>query len=192
MITKANEPFNYILHGNFDVSKIAEHVAKYADEWFVDTSRQTISEVHKETHSVFIYDHDANWTILDPYNLIVNNSQKDMQELIKPIVDALESIHDGKVGKCLFIKLPPHKSIGEHTDKHQYLNTIRRHHIAITTNSEVLFFVDKEAKNMAVGECWEINNSKLHAVENNGDTERIHLLIDIMPNKFIDKSFLKV
>ena len=38
---------------------------------------------------------------------------------------------------------------------------------------------------MKVGECWEINNSLLHSVENNGKTERIHLLVDILPNKFI-------
>ena len=191
MITKLYEPFNYVLHGSFDVSKIAEHVRQYADEWFLDTSRQTTSPVHKETNSVFVYDHKTNWSIYDSYELIVNESQKEMQELIRPIVEYLEAHHGGKVGKCLFIKLPAHKSVGEHTDKQDYLNATRRHHIAIETNPDVLFFVNKEPKNMAVGECWEINNSKLHAVENNGDTERIHLLIDIMPNKFIDKSFLK-
>ena len=38
---------------------------------------------------------------------------------------------------------------------------------------------------MQEGQCWEINNAKNHSVENNGTTDRIHLLIDIMPNEFI-------
>ena len=40
---------------------------------------------------------------------------------------------------------------------------------------------------MATGECWEINNTRLHSVENNSDIDRVHLLIDIMPNKYLEK-----
>ena len=40
---------------------------------------------------------------------------------------------------------------------------------------------------MLEGECWEINNTRLHAVENNSKIDRIHLLIDIMPNIEIGK-----
>jgi hypothetical protein len=38
---------------------------------------------------------------------------------------------------------------------------------------------------MKVGDCWEVNNNKEHAVKNLGQTDRIHLMIDIMPNQFI-------
>ena len=31
---------------------------------------------------------------------------------------------------------------------------------------------------MKVGELWEINNSKYHSVVNDGDTDRIHMIID--------------
>jgi aspartyl/asparaginyl beta-hydroxylase (cupin superfamily) len=40
---------------------------------------------------------------------------------------------------------------------------------------------------MQSGECWEINNSRPHLVENNSDIDRIHLLIDIMPNEELRK-----
>ena len=185
MISKVNEPFNYKFHGMFDVSKISDYLLTYSDEWFLDKERQMAYEVHKETNSIFIYDHATNWFIGNKYNLKINNAQSAMIELVSPIVKSLESIHDGKVGKCLFIKLPPNKSVGEHTDKMDYLGAARRHHIPITTNEDVLFFVNKESKNMKIGECWEINNSLLHSVENNGSTERIHLMLDILPNKFI-------
>jgi hypothetical protein len=185
MISKIDEPFNYRFHGNFDTSSIAKRLSTYSEEWFENKDRQILYEVHKETNSIFVYDHANTWALGDNYDLKVNENQSVMIDLVSPIVKSLESIHDGKVGKCVFIKMPAHKSVGEHTDKMDYLGAVRRHHIAITTNDDVLFFVNKESKNMKVGECWEINNNLLHSVENNGDSERIHLMVDILPNKFI-------
>lgn len=185
MLSKIDETFSYRFHGNFDVSKILDHLSTYSDEWFENAERQTIYEVHKETNTIFVYDHDNSWSLGDDYDLKINQNQSAMSNLVSPIVDSLEKIHDGKVGKCVFIKLPPSKKVGKHRDSRDYLGAVRRHHIAITTNDNVLFFVNEESKNMKVGECWEINNNQLHSVENNGDTERIHLMIDILPNKFI-------
>ena len=42
-------------------------------------------------------------------------------------------------------------------------------------------WVDGETINMETGEIWEINNVKRHAVDNNGTTPRINLVVDIMP-----------
>jgi hypothetical protein len=43
---------------------------------------------------------------------------------------------------------------------------------------------------MKEGEIWEINNNeKEHSVENNGNEDRIHLLIDFLPI-LINKSTL--
>jgi tetratricopeptide (TPR) repeat protein len=44
------------------------------------------------------------------------------------------------------------------------------------------FFVGGEKKNMRAGELWEINNGLAHAVENRSDQDRIHIIIDWMPN----------
>ena len=51
---------------------------------------------------------------------------------------------------------------------------------------DVYFYVDDGVLNMLEGECWEINNMKSHEVINNSDEDRIHLMIDIIPNKYIN------
>jgi hypothetical protein len=186
MITKINEDFNFKLQRNFDVSDITKRIENISSEWFADTTRQELYPNHKETQSIFIYDHSNAWKNGEPYEIVVNDSQKEMQELLKPIVDYLETLHDGMVGKCLFINLPAGKEVLEHEDMGDYLGAVRRHHIAIKTNKDVLFFVGGESKNMEIGDCWEINNSKMHSVINSGNTGRVHLLIDILPNKFIN------
>jgi aspartyl/asparaginyl beta-hydroxylase (cupin superfamily) len=38
---------------------------------------------------------------------------------------------------------------------------------------------------MKEGECWEINNNKIHRVANNSEMDRIHLTIDIIPNQYL-------
>jgi aspartyl/asparaginyl beta-hydroxylase (cupin superfamily) len=108
--------------------------------------------------------------------------------MIEPIIKELEKIHNGKVAKCLFIKLPSKKNVKEHKDLGNYFNAIKRHHIAIETNKETFFYINNEKKNMEVGDCWEINNMRSHYVKNNGETDRIHLLIDILPNDLFAKS----
>ena len=63
----------------------------------------------------------------------------------------------------------------------------RRHHVPIITSEQTLFGVGTEKINMLEGECWEINNTRFHSVENDSDIDRVHLLIDIMPNSEIGK-----
>jgi hypothetical protein len=179
---KKAEAFTYINQGKYNVDAIAEKLSKFGDEWFLDTTRQYEYSVHSLTNSYFIYEHSNKWTYGLPYNAEYRCTDDELFALIEPIIKDLEQIHKGKVGKCVFLRLPPGKVVYEHVDTGDYLNAARRHHIAIQTNPDTFFRVDKEKKNMLVGDCWEINNMKLHFAENNGDTDRVHLLIDILPD----------
>ena len=38
--------------------------------------------------------------------------------------------------------------------------------------------VGGERRHLAAGELWEINNWRVHHVENRGESDRVHLLID--------------
>ena len=105
----------------------------------------------------------------------------ELWQIIKPIVNYLESIIGGKMGKVVLINLPGNKEILKHQDSGDYLDIVRRFHIPIITNKNVYFQVGDEVKNMKAGECWEINNSKPHSVKNEGVENRVHLLIDVMP-----------
>jgi aspartyl/asparaginyl beta-hydroxylase (cupin superfamily) len=80
------------------------------------------------------------------------------------------------------MKMPPGSAIPEHVDSGPALINCHRVHIPITTNDKVVFMVGGEKKYMQAGEFWEINNALEHSVENHGDKDRIHLIIDWMPN----------
>jgi len=57
-----------------------------------------------------------------------------------------------------------------------------RVHIPIVTNDQITFMVGGEEKQMKVGEVWEINNATFHRVMNESNEDRIHLILDWVPN----------
>jgi hypothetical protein len=179
------EQFAFIRMGDYKVQEIVDHVLKFGDEWFIDTSRQDTFVEHRHTNSYFIYEYPFQWGFKEPYQ--GTNVCKDpvLNELVAPIIKDLELKYNGQVGKALLIKLKAGEAIDPHIDGGQYLGFSRRNHIAIVTNPDVDFMVDGETKNMKVGECWQINNFKEHAVNNRSSQDRIHLLIDILPNEVL-------
>ncbi len=60
-----------------------------------------------------------------------------------------------------------------------------RFHIPIITNSDVIFFLDAHRVEMKEGECWYLDLSLPHWVENRGATDRVHLVIDCEANDWL-------
>jgi len=178
---KQNEEFNFKLHKTFDISEIENKVRLFNSEWFIDTSRQDMYWPHTSTNTYFLIEHSNDWQYEDKYMPESRYLDIELWEIVKPIVNYLESIIGGKMGKVVLINLPGNKEILQHQDSGDYLDIVRRFHIPIITNKNVYFQVGDEVKNMKAGECWEINNSKPHSVKNEGVENRVHLLIDVMP-----------
>jgi hypothetical protein len=88
------------------------------------------------------------------------------------------------------MKLHAGASILRHRDKElSFEHGEARLHIPLQTNSEVNFILDDERLPMQTGECWYINANLYHSVQNNGDTDRIHLVIDCEVNAWLTELF---
>ena len=183
---KENPDFRFSYLKKYDVFRMKEIIQDLEKEWLLDTSRQEMFDVHKYTESYIINKVNIfGWEENNPLIHIGMAEPTELANLALEIAKDLEKTLDGTMGQVLFIKLEAGKSIGEHEDDGNYLYRAARHHIPIITNPGVNFIIDRESKHVPEGECWEINNNKIHAVENNGTEDRIHLLIDIVPNKYI-------
>ena len=185
--SKEFEDFRFKYIKNYSIDKIKEEILKLDKEWFDDNSRQiALPAVHKETNSFFLAEFNAEWIPNTKYEIDFRYTNYPIWNLVKPIIDDLEKIYDGKIGKVVFPKLKAGNRVYKHKDTTEYLNVIHRNHIPIITNKDVLFYVDDGALNMFEGECWEVNNLKFHEIINNSNQDRIHLIIDIIPNKYIN------
>ncbi|MDT0556328.1 aspartyl/asparaginyl beta-hydroxylase domain-containing protein [Patiriisocius hiemis] len=91
------------------------------------------------------------------------------------------------------LNLEPNSKIKEHRDLNLgYEDGVFRIHIPIITNNEVLFFINNKLVKMAVGSCWYGNFNLPHRVENNGATQRVHLVMDCIRNNWSDTLFEKI
>jgi hypothetical protein len=183
---KEDENFNFILHKKYNINKIKLHVSKYTDhEWLLNQTRQNETVHHTKTQSYFI----SYFELIDDFSNYVPRINEDVDpiliEMIMPIIKDMENIYNGKFGRIFLIKLPQESDITPHFDDDEYFNLTRRFHLPIITNEMVDFYVNDEVKNMKEGECWEINNRKIHKVINRSSDERVHLLFDIIPGNIL-------
>jgi len=177
----SNNSFNFIKHKNYNVDKIKSIVETFDQEWRINVERQTRNDTHGNTLSYFAYETDLHWRKGQPYVVDQKSFNQDLIDALEPIILDLEKTHNGKRGQVLIIKLLSGSIIKKHKDSGQYLMSARRHHIPLITSDNTVFGVGDEEINMAVGDCWEINNSKIHYVNNYSEVDRIHLLVDILP-----------
>jgi hypothetical protein len=88
------------------------------------------------------------------------------------------------------MNLPPGKIINTHTDPDcGYEDGVFRIHIPIMTNDKVYFVLNDQTLSMKAGEVWYTNVNLPHSVANNGQSNRVHLVIDCVRNKWSDKLF---
>ena len=172
---------NYLqLHQDFDVDALREKIeAMPAGKW-LESERDRLFAVHKDTQSVLLVAFED----FKHQKPVYSELYGELQPALEPLVDYVASYYqnNGFIVRLLLAKLLAGGKIPHHTDAGYSLMNCHRVHIPLISNDDVAFFVGGEEKNMKVGEFWEINNSVDHAVENRGDEDRIHIIIDWMPN----------
>lgn len=81
-------------------------------------------------------------------------------------------------GRSRLMGLGPGGAVPEHVDTNYYWRTHVRVHVPIITNPKVDFTCGGTTVQMAAGECWVLDTFRRHHVENRGDGQRVHLVLD--------------
>lgn len=170
-----------------DMDYLIKDALNFEDEWKLDTSRQDQLKAHKDTEMYQLRYMSYYWELGQGNLSETVNTLRDpiSQAIIENIYSYLESVYDGKVVRCEIVKMHGAGEIPPHIDSGEFLTLARRVHIPLVTNKGVLFSVLNSSINMEVGSWYEINNSLPHSVINNSDLDRIHIIIDILPNKHL-------
>jgi len=164
--------FNFKYYERYDVSNISNHLKDL--DWNEFTFRQKTYDTHSETLTVPLLWDDEKRSLKQWKNYETFN-----EDLNKISIILNKEIGKGYIETAILINLPKKKKIDSHYDAGMYFVERNRIHIPIITNDKCIFEVNDEEINMKQGEIWEINNSgKPHSVTNEGENDRIHLLID--------------
>ncbi|MBS7456657.1 aspartyl/asparaginyl beta-hydroxylase domain-containing protein [Coralloluteibacterium stylophorae] len=98
-----------------------------------------------------------------------------IRHLIKEVVPA-------RAQRCLLAKLHAGARIPLHMDRGNYFRATIRVHFPVQTDPSVIMYARGHAYTMRPGEVWALNNSNLHAVLNDWDQPRTHLICDFLPD----------
>lgn len=123
---------------------------------------------------------DGTWT---PW---LNTPELDKLPYIKQIIEDLQK--HCTVNLVRLMRLAPKSTIKQHTDPTLGLHiekSMVRLTIPVTSNKEALFQLGNELIEMKQGECWYLNLTLPHQIENKGNNERINLSIDVIPNDWV-------
>ena len=175
--TPYKELFNYEVN-----SILSELDSIQEDTWLVWNYRQKMfRNVHGHTQSIpFLW--SMHWTKGSKVNPSKFNHNTALWDSIVPLITKLENYYSGTCISALFAKLIPGGTIPEHIDYTDRLELVHRCHIPIKLPSNVDFIVRGEKIPFKVGTVYEISNQDVHSVTNNSNEDRIHLILDILPN----------
>lgn len=173
--------------GPVNIANIQKEIDLYLQEWLIDTSRQEEFETHEHTFMYAIKQLDYKYDLKSEIECKKINTlkEKQSQDELEQIVQILEKDAGGKAIRIEFINMKPQSRIRTHKDRSDLLYVSRRYHVPIKTNDKVVFKSGPESKYLEPGHAYELNNIKYHSVYNNSSDNRVHLIIDILPDQYL-------
>jgi len=103
------------------------------------------------------------------------------RELLTPVLAAATRAYGyehGAYPRIMLARMPAGGVIHPHRDANLAAKWPHKIHVPLTTNDKVMFYVDGVGRHLPVGEAVEVNNMGVHAVNNDGETDRIHLIFE--------------
>lgn len=151
---------------------------KTEEEWQENALRQQQFKVHQYTRSL-VLKWCANTGTDTPIETTAHFAT--FEPVLKPVLDLIQ--HEYKyqnpvIRKAMFARLQAGGVISDHMDGAVALRMVHRIHIPIVTNEKVHFFINDIDHKFNVGDVIEIDNTRYHSVRNDGDQDRIHLIVD--------------
>lgn len=87
-----------------------------------------------------------------------------------------------------YYRAEPGLRLHAHIDMSGHLGFNRlRFHVPVKTNPRAIMLMGGQRRpfHLGEGQLWALDTSHLHAVENNGDSERVHLMIEVEVNDWV-------
>ena len=152
-----------------------------------------ILPIFLRTHKTVLNDNTTEWT--DYYknvDSVDTEWQVQLPSVTKLLHWAQQKMNARAIGNSVLNCMLPGGNVHLHTDLGRYFDTYCRFHIPLQTNSQVTFSGASDSQeHMHVGWLYRLNNKCLHQVQNDGTTNRVHLVVDLLldqPNGIIVES----
>lgn len=156
-------------------------------DWDADEDLRKRLSPYRQTRSIFLYFAALAEIPLDRAPLQSDIARRSGWRAFDPVVapimaDILRAYSPGgAVVRCQLAMLNPGGSIPAHRDSAPLLKLSHRIHVPLITYPEVRFVIDGVNHKFEPGVAFELNNQRLHCVENPTPLPRTHLIFDYLP-----------
>ena len=102
------------------------------------------------------------------------------KDMLLPIMEqaaAKLGYREYRFPRVMLARVPPGGDISGHYDG-EASHYIHKIHVPLITNDKALFRVGQREMHLPAGQIFEVNNKRIHAVKNDGTTDRIHLIFE--------------
>ena len=143
------------------------------------TTHQDISDIWLRFNARENYDYLCSNKFVEEHFASWYHPAIDKLPMVKEIAQRLMCSERAEyLGGVLITKIPPGGRVLPHTDSGwhpEFLN--RKLYVVLQSNDKCINRVEDETATMKAGEVWFFDNTREHAVTNNGDTDRITLIV---------------
>lgn len=116
--------------------------------------------------------------IMDEHESITYPALDVLPEARGLMMQVFAAVAGERLGRALITRLKPGGHIAPHADGGSHAAYYDRFHLVLQSNERCVFRAGKEVVQMRTGEVWWFDNSQEHEVANQGDDDRIHLIVD--------------
>jgi len=152
----------------FDVERLREEVSGFSeDQWL----KHTTGFAGNSSIPLISLDGELNDAMHGP---MLPTPALGRCEYIRQIMTTFGEVFS----RSRLMRLDPGHEVPQHVDiNYHWFNRVRIH-IPVTTTEDVTFHCGDKKIHMAAGEAWIFNSWLQHAVKNNSDIKRVHLVLD--------------
>lgn len=166
--------------GAVDVSSLKRLVQGLSED--VWTAQDAMKEntffcFHSTSHIVFRFIRGNR----DPHHFYDNQIWNFWRDQLLPVMDQVTQVYgyaEPEYPKVMLARLHADGTIDRHVDGAGSHLLTHKIHIPLQTNPQARMYVEPEYHQLEEGKAYELNNIVSHGAENQGDTDRIHLIFE--------------
>lgn len=171
------------LQTGVDPTPILDEIAAINGIWFEQMGRQKSADVQREALAIPVRGlrksaqggrlrrdvHESRWT-----------SGSVRLPAARAFLEHVAAAETSIIGRAKIVSLPPGNKVYPHVDRGEYYRVRHRYHLILQSEGSWMRAGHEEVR-MKTGELWWFDNKAEHEAMNDGETNRIHLIFDLLP-----------
>lgn len=166
--------------GKVDITSLREAVLNISEaSWNAENARKPnkFDALEGTRHIVFRFVSDiGDWR--QSFDLPLWEEWKALLQPVLQQATASYGYKRGKYPRVMLARMAPGGVIQPHRDGNPAAKWPHKIHVPLKTTDKVTFYIDGLGYKLREGEAVEVNNMSVHAVANEGVSDRIHLIFE--------------